>query len=126
MARVLVVDDEPDVRDLIVRRLRADGHDVTTADNAPGALAAVAIHGLPDAAVLDVDLPGMDGVALLAELRRLRPDLPAVFLTVLWSGDDVARMRLAGGIYVAKPFTAASLRGGLREALATATPERNR
>ncbi|GGK43170.1 hypothetical protein GCM10010124_40010 [Pilimelia terevasa] len=117
MARVLVVDDERDVRDLVVRRLRADGHEVVAAHDAGSALHAVDRHGRPDAAVLDVDLPGMDGIALLAALRADQPALPAIFLTVLWSGEDIDRMRAADGLYVPKPFTATTLRAALREVL---------
>ncbi|MGI5245766.1 response regulator [Dactylosporangium sp. CA-139066] len=117
MARLLVVDDEPDVRDLIVKRLQADGHDVLAAEDGAAALAAVARHGLPEAAILDVDLPGMDGIELLQRLRRQRPDLPAMFLTVLWDGAVSVRVQATGALYVRKPFTADMLRAGLERAL---------
>ncbi|MER7280222.1 response regulator [Dactylosporangium sp. NPDC000244] len=117
MARLLVVDDEPDVRDLIVKRLTADGHDVLAAENGAAALATVAEHGLPEAAILDVDLPGMDGIELLHRLRAARADLPAMFLTVLWDGAVAARARETGAEYVRKPFTADALRAGLERAL---------
>ena len=103
MARILVVDDEQDVLELIVKRLRAGGE----------ALDLVALHGLPDAAILDVDLPGMDGIDLLDRLRELRTDLPAMFLTVLWDGTVVARVRATGALYMRKPFTTGSLRTAL-------------
>ncbi|GAA2592101.1 hypothetical protein GCM10010399_23350 [Dactylosporangium fulvum] len=121
MARLLVVDDEQDVRDLIVKRLRADGHDVLAAENGVTALAAVARHGLPDAVILDVDMPGMDGIELLQRLRRHRPDLPAMFLTVLWGGDVVVRVAETGALYVRKPFTAESLRSGLERTMRSST-----
>ncbi|MFI5913610.1 response regulator [Dactylosporangium sp. NPDC051541] len=120
MARLLVVDDEPDVRDLIVKRLRADGHDVLAVEDGSAALAAVARHGLPEAAILDVDLPGMDGIELLQHLRRHRPDLPAMFLTVLWDGAVAARAQETGAEYVRKPFTAEALRAGLERTLQAA------
>jgi two-component system OmpR family response regulator len=117
MARLLVVDDDPDVRDLIVKRLRAEGHDVIAAEDGPAALAAVAEHGLPEAAILDVDLPGIDGIELLQRLRGQRADLPAMFLTVLWDGAVMARARDTGAEYVRKPFTAEALRVGLKRVL---------
>ncbi|MER7001614.1 response regulator [Dactylosporangium sp. NPDC000555] len=117
MARLLVVDDEQDVRDLIVKRLRADGHDVISAEHGAAALAAVARHGMPEAAILDVDLPGMDGIELLRRLRRHRADLPAMFLTVLWDGEVAVRARATGALYVRKPFTAEDLRAGLEQAM---------
>lgn len=52
-------------------------------------------HGLPDAVILDVDMPDMDGLDLLTRLRELRPALPALFLTVLWSGEVQTRIRAA-------------------------------
>jgi CheY-like chemotaxis protein len=113
MARILVVDDEQDVLELIVRRLHADGHECLAAASGAGALDVVARHGLPDAAILDVDLPGMDGIELLHRLRRDRPDLPAMFLTVLWDGAVVARVRDTGALYMRKPFTTESLRTAL-------------
>ncbi|MFG1928908.1 response regulator transcription factor [Cryptosporangium sp. NPDC048952] len=103
--RVLVVDDDRDVRDLIVRSVRSAGCDVLAADSGPAALNAVDAHGMPDVAVLDVAMPEMDGIELLGRLRERRTDLPAVFLSVLWSGPDQARMRAAGGVPMRKPFT---------------------
>ncbi|GAB3864821.1 response regulator [Dactylosporangium cerinum] len=113
MARILVVDDEQDVLELIVKRLRADGHEVLAAASGDAALEQVARHGLPDGAILDVDLPGMDGIDLLLRLRELRADLPAMFLTVLWDGAVVARVRDTGALYLRKPFTTESLRTAL-------------
>jgi two-component system, OmpR family, response regulator len=117
MARILVVDDERDVLELIVKRLRADGHGCLAAGSAVEALDLVALHGLPDAAVLDVDLPGMDGIELLQRLREHRADLPAMFLTVLWDGVVVARVRDTGALYLRKPFTTESLRSALGSVL---------
>jgi DNA-binding response OmpR family regulator len=114
VTRVLVVDDDGDVRDLVARWLRASGYEVLVADSGRTALAVVEEHGLPHLAVLDVDMDGMDGVALLDALRQRNAGMPALFLTVLWSGPDVARMREAGGVYMAKPFTAAKLRAAVR------------
>ncbi|MEV4515336.1 response regulator [Dactylosporangium sp. NPDC049525] len=113
MARILVVDDEQDVLELIVKRLRADGHECLAAGSGAEALEAVARHGLPDAAILDVDLPGIDGIELLLQLRERRADLPAMFLTVLWDGAVVARVRDTGALYLRKPFTTESLRTAL-------------
>ena len=124
MASVLVVDDDPDVRELIGLRLRASGHAVRDADGPHAALQQVAAAGPPDVAVLDVDMPGMDGFALLRQLRGERPDLPAVFVTGRpWAaGLAVA----ANGTYVAKPFTAAGLHLAVAAALLTAAPPEGR
>lgn len=103
--RVLVVDDEPDVRDLIVRWLRRDGHDVLASGSAAAALEAVELHGMPDVALLDVAMPGMDGIELLTELRRRDPRLAAMFVSALWTPGDMNRIRETGAEHLAKPFT---------------------
>ncbi|WP_041840718.1 response regulator [Actinoplanes friuliensis] len=118
MARLLVVDDERDILDLLARRLREDGHEVLSADSADTALALVRAHGLPDAVVLDVDLPGLDGFQLLSLLRQDGPGLRAVFITALWIEDVLGRIEEFAARYVAKPFTGAGLKAVVREALA--------
>ncbi|WP_051713247.1 response regulator [Spirillospora albida] len=114
MARLLVVEDEGDVRELLVRHVRQDGHHVMAAGSAGEALTAVEYHGLPDAAVIDYDLPDMDGVQLLERLRAVRPTLPAVFVTVMWTGDVIARIRATGCRHLPKPFSRHDLHGALR------------
>jgi CheY-like chemotaxis protein len=122
VARVLVVDDDPDLRDLTAQWLRVDGHEVLIAGSAVEALAAVQRFGVPQLAVLDVDMPGIDGVQLLQMLRRREPGLPVLFLTVLWSAADVNRMQAAGGVYARKPCTAEGLRAAVRRLLPDTLP----
>ena len=126
MTRVLVVEDDGDVRDLVAQWLRASGYEVLVADSGQTALAVVDEHGLPHLAVLDVDMAGMDGVELLGALRQRSAGMPALFLTVLWSGPDIGRMHDAGGEYMAKPFTAAKLRAAVRRLLEGSSPGRSR
>lgn len=114
MARVLVVEDEPDVRELVVCYLRRDGHDVLAVDSGATALAAIERHGMPGMAVLDVAMPGMDGFALLRELRLLQPRIEVLFLTALWLPNDLNRIRDAGAAHLAKPFTVAGLGRAMR------------
>ncbi|MEV6599909.1 response regulator [Actinoplanes sp. NPDC051346] len=118
MARLLVVDNEPDICALIARHLVRAGHEVLCAHEATTALAEVALHGAPDAAVLDVDMPGVDGFELLERLRAAHPRLPALFLTVLWGADVRTKTADYDARYVAKPFTPASLCGAVEEMLA--------
>jgi CheY-like chemotaxis protein len=120
MARLLVVDDERDIRDLVVKRLERDGHQVLAAGGGAEALVVVAEQGLPDAVILDIDMPGMDGFDVLTRLRELGPDIPALFLTVLWSADVAGRARTEGVPLVAKPFTAAELAAGVQQLLGRA------
>ena len=82
MAHVLLVDDDPNIRDTTSLRLELAGHDVVTVASAAEALAAAG-HQRFDAAILDIQMPGTDGLQLLRELRdheRTR-DLPVVFYT---------------------------------------------
>jgi len=100
---VLLVDDERDFVDLLAQRLGARGFSVRTAYDAEEALA-LAAGQEPDVAVLDIGLPGMDGLALLAELKRLRPGAEALMLT--GSNDlatAVAGMKLGAADYLVKP-----------------------
>ncbi|MEV8508457.1 response regulator [Actinoplanes sp. NPDC051475] len=120
MARLLVVDDEPDICALVARHLIRAGHQVICAHDAPTALAEIAVHGVPDAAVLDVGMPGMDGFALLERLRAGIPGLPTVFLTVLWDADVLAAAARYGAGYVAKPFTPSALHDALHDVLTRA------
>jgi CheY-like chemotaxis protein len=122
MARLLVVEDEPDLRDLLDQRIRGAGHEVMALASATAALEAVDQIGTPDAAILDVDLPGgMNGLELLAALRERKPGMPGLFITVLWSGELLATMKASGNPYLNKPFTAPELRTALDDLLGTAS-----
>jgi DNA-binding response OmpR family regulator len=126
-SRVLVVDDEPGVREVVSAYLTRDGHRVTTAQDAAGARAGFATH--PDLVVLDVMLPGTSGLDLLAELRRTS-DVPVILLTA--RAEEADRLRgldLGADDYVVKPFSprevAARVRSVLRRsngAVVDATP----
>jgi two-component system, OmpR family, response regulator len=118
VARLLVVDNEPDICALIARYLVRAGHEVICAHDSATALAEVALHGPPDAAVLDVDMPAVDGFELLERLRADHPDLAALFLTVLWHGNVLARIAGLDAAYVAKPFTPGALCSAVDELLA--------
>ncbi|POM26412.1 putative transcriptional regulatory protein TcrX [Actinomadura rubteroloni] len=103
--RVLVVDDEPDIRDVLVRMLRAEGWAVAEAADGTAALAAArAVR--PDAVILDVMLPDMDGFAVLRELRARAPEVCVLFLTARDAVEDrVAGITAGGDDYVTKPFS---------------------
>ncbi|QKT06214.1 response regulator transcription factor [Gordonia sp. X0973] len=104
-ARVLVVDDEENIRELLSVSLKFQGYDVTTAANGPEALDICRTHR-PDLLVLDVMMPGMDGFGLLKRLRDDGIDAPALFLSARDSvADKVNGLTIGGDDYVTKPFS---------------------
>jgi len=125
--RVLVVDDEPQIRRFLDIGLRAQGYIVTTAGTAESALAAFAHLGA-DLVILDIGLPDRDGHQVLRELRR-RSAVPVILLTVR-SGESekVAALDAGANDYVTKPFGMLELMARVRallrpRAAASATPE---
>ncbi|TYC16386.1 response regulator transcription factor [Actinomadura syzygii] len=118
--RVLVVDDEPDLAEVLSRALALEGWTVRTAADGAEALA-VAADFRPDAVVLDVMLPDIDGLGVLHRLRAGAPDVCVLFLTARDAVEDrVAGLTAGGDDYVTKPFSLeevlARLRGLLRRA----------
>ena len=104
MARVLVVDDDPTVREVVIDYLRAAGHEVSEAVDGAAALEAVRGAG-PDLVVLDVMMPGIDGLEVCRRLRR-QGDVPIVLLTALGSEQDrVVGLEIGADDYVTKPFS---------------------
>jgi len=125
MTTVLVVDDEPIVRDVVVRYLRRDGF--TTLEAADGDSARRLIEtGEPELVVLDVMLPGTDGLELCRWIRG-RSDLPVIMLTARGEeADRIVGLELGADDYVTKPFSprelATRVRAVLRRSSATPPP----
>jgi two-component system OmpR family response regulator len=122
-ARLLVVDDEPNIVELLATSLRFAGFEVVTAMTGADAVAAVERYR-PDLVVLDVMLPDIDGFVVLRRLRGGRDHLPVVFLTARDANEDkVAGLTLGGDDYVTKPFSleevVARIRAVLRRTRAT-------
>ncbi|MFT4230182.1 MAG: response regulator transcription factor [Microbacterium sp.] len=118
--RVLVVDDEQMLTDLLSMALRMEGWDVRTAGSGFEALQAAREHE-PDAIVLDIMMPDLDGMAVLLRLRQSGNDVPVLFLTAKDAvADRVAGLTAGGDDYVTKPFSleevVARLRGLMRRA----------
>jgi two-component system OmpR family response regulator len=103
--RVLVVDDEATLTDLLSMALRYEGWQVRSAGNGMTAVR-VAREFEPDAVVLDIMLPDLDGLEVLRRLRGVRPDVPVLFLTARDAVEDrVAGLTAGGDDYVTKPFS---------------------
>ncbi len=116
--RVLVVDDESSLSDLLSMALRYEGWEVRTAADGSSAVR-TAREFRPDAVVLDVMLPDFDGLEVLRRMRSDTPDVPVLFLTARDAVEDrVAGLTAGGDDYVTKPFSleelVARLRGLLR------------
>jgi two-component system, OmpR family, response regulator len=104
-SRILVVDDEPNIRDLLAIALRHVGYDVTTADACAPAASEVR-RRQPDLVVLDVMLPDGDGIELCGRLRRDGMRAPVLFLTARDATEDKVRgLTVGGDDYVTKPFS---------------------
>lgn len=109
-ARLLIVDDEQMVLDMIGDALRFAGYDVEAVPDGPSALATALAHR-PDLVVLDVGLPGIDGFAVAQRLRARHHDLPIVFLTARSGAEDVRHAFETGADdYLTKPFRLEELR----------------
>jgi DNA-binding response OmpR family regulator len=108
---VLVVDDEPIVADVLGRYLRRDGFAVTTASTGPdGLLAALDPEHAPHIVVLDIMLPGMDGLELCRRLREEHVTVPIILLTARGDeADRVGGLGIGADDYVVKPFSPAEL-----------------
>lgn len=125
MAKVLVVEDGPEIRALLEVRLAQLGHRVVSAASAEDALAVLAERGAPDVAVLDVLLPRMSGLELHAKMRQ-EPALaavPVVFLSGRIQPEDVAAGRELGATYLTKPVVITALAKAIDQALARATAD---
>ena len=115
MARVLVVEDQQENRNLMVYLLRAFRHEVTTADDGAAGLS-TARQDPPDLMVIDIQMPVMDGFELVAALKAdpVLARIPAVAVTALAMVGDRDRILAAGfDGYVSKPIDAATFVGEL-------------
>ncbi len=104
MRTVLVVDDKEMMRDSVATTLQRSGFTVVTAPNAEAGLQSVAVKR-PDVVVTDMRMPGMSGVELLEQIRRIDDDLPVILMTAFGTIETAVKaMRLGAFDYVTKPF----------------------
>ena len=119
--QVLVVDDEPNIRDLIQVALKFHGCSVTTAGSGKDALRQ-AESTRPDLIVLDVMMPDMDGFEVCRRLRAAGNEVPVIFLTARdTSSDTVTGLAIGGDDYVTKPFSVEALVARVRAVLRRAS-----
>jgi DNA-binding response OmpR family regulator len=114
MSRILIAEDEPNIVRFLVKGLHAEGHATTAAPDGTTALH-LAQTGEFDLMLLDLGLPGRDGLEVLAELRRKRVRLPIIVLTARNATDDVVTgLDLGADDYITKPFRLAELLARVR------------
>ncbi|KAE8763879.1 response regulator transcription factor [Georgenia thermotolerans] len=121
-AQLLVVDDEPSIRELLSASLRFAGFDVVTAEDGNAAVRAAA-QQRPDLVVLDVMLPDMDGFTVLRRLRAHGDTIPVLFLTARDDmTDKVQGLTVGGDDYVTKPFSLEEVVARIRAILRRTRP----
>jgi DNA-binding NtrC family response regulator len=105
--RVLIVDDEADVRDLLVEYFREAGHEVSSASDGNQAVAEIASHPTKyDFVISDLQLPGVDGLGVLKAAKAANPSISVIIITGYASVDSAVRaVRLGAYDYLTKPFT---------------------
>jgi len=119
--RILVVDDEPQIRRVLRATLAGNGYEVVEADNGEDAIKAV-VRGRPDLILLDVNMPGMSGLETCGKIR-LSFDGPIIMVTVRNSEQDKIRALDSGADdYVVKPFAIGELVARIRAALRRSSP----
>jgi two-component system alkaline phosphatase synthesis response regulator PhoP len=114
--KILVIDDEPSIQNLVTAYLRAEGYEYMTAADGPAGLSAARAFR-PDVIILDLMLPGMDGLELLAQLRR-ESDVYVIMLTARSEETDkIIGLSVGADDYLTKPFSPRELVARIKAAL---------
>jgi two-component system response regulator MprA len=120
--KILVVDDERAVRDSLRRALELQGYEVELAEDGAQALARLEANGQPDAVVLDILMPGIDGLEVCREIRRSGSAVPVLMLTARDAvGDRVEGLDAGADDYLVKPFALEELLARVRALLRRGT-----
>lgn len=96
---IMIVDDEPQVAEVLAKSLSRQGHKTTVVHSGEDALRIIS-NTVPDALFLDVSMPGINGLEVLAEVRRTRPQLAVVVITGHATADEVEQVKKLGAVDV--------------------------
>jgi DNA-binding response OmpR family regulator len=122
MAKILVIDDEQSIRDLLDTLLRRKGYDVIVAESGQKGLECFR-RERPDVLVLDLKMPEMDGLTVLRQIRSLDPRMPVIILTGAGTAEAEQQVRALGVTeYVEKEFSLHLLGDALKRLLKTPDP----
>lgn len=121
-AFILAVDDEQDIRTALQKLLEAEGYEVAVASSGREAIAAAKAR-LPDLILLDIKMPGLDGLATFRRLKRIHPEVVVVILTGYGTIATARQaMKLGACDYATKPINLPFLRSVIRDALEAGLP----
>ena len=122
MSKILVIDDEPGIRELLDTLLSRKGYDVILADSGQTGLE-IYRRAHPDFVVLDLKMPGMDGLTVLQQVRRLNPTQPVIVLTGAGTPETEQQVRALGVTeFVEKAFSLHLLGDALKRLLVHTEP----
>ena len=111
---ILIVDDEPQVAEVLARSLAREGHSAKVAHSGEEALRLLG-RSEPDALFLDISMPGMNGLDVLSQVKRMRPSLPVVVITGHATADEVEEVKRLGAVdVIAKPAPLTHYQDALR------------
>lgn len=118
--KLLIAEDEPDLNQIIVKKLQMEGYEVDSCDNGEDALFAIQ-YGEYDVAILDIMMPKMDGIETVVKLRSQKNITPVIFLTAKDTiRDKVTGLNMGANDYIVKPFSFEELIARIRSVTRTA------
>lgn len=117
MKRILIVDDEENVRYSFKKFFKASGYEISEAVNGLDAVSAINRHQ-PDLVLMDIEMPGLNGIEAIQRIKQTHPDLPVVIITAFGTTERViAAMKYGAFEYLEKPFDVERLKAVVAEAL---------
>jgi len=124
MARVMLVDDDPDIRTLLREILERSGHDIVAETDDGDAVVGLATEHKPDILILDIGMPGRDGLSALRHLMLREPSLNVVICSASGThGHVVDALRFGAKDFIPKPFKPSRVRAAVDRILAESAGE---